>query len=91
MARIARPAGGRRHRFRYPAPGLPAFTGRASKSIRRLLARHGARITAPPESFLVGGLTGALAQGELGRACARGQRLSAVTASEASQGRRQAC
>ena len=36
--------------------GLPAFTGRASKSIRRLLAHHGARIAASPESFLVEGL-----------------------------------
>ena len=70
--------------------GLPTFTGRASKSIRRLLARHGARITASPESFLVGGLTGALAQGELGRARAWGERLSGVTASQASPGRRQA-
>ena len=70
--------------------GLPAFTGRASKSIGRLLAHHGARIAASPESFLVGGLTGALAEGELGRARAWGERLSAVTASEASPGRRQA-
>ena len=35
--------------------GPPAFTGRASKSIRRLLAHHGARIAASPESFLAGG------------------------------------
>ncbi len=69
--------------------GLPAFTGRASKSISRLLARHGARIAAPPESFLVEGMTGALAEGELGRARAWGERLSGVTASEASS-RRQA-
>jgi hypothetical protein len=69
--------------------GLPAFTGRASKSIRRLLARHGARIAASPESFLVEGLTGALAGGELGRARAWGERLSGVTASGASPGRGQ--
>ena len=75
MAGIARPAGGRRRRFRYPAPGLPAFTGRASKSIRGLLARHGARIAAPPESFLVEGLTGSLVEGELERARAWGERL----------------
>ena len=56
--------------------GLPAFTGRASKSIRRLLAQHGARIAVPPESFLVEGLTGALAGGELGRARAWGERLT---------------
>ena len=48
--------------------GLPAVTGRASKSIRWLLAHHGARIAASPGSFLVEGLTGALAGGELGRA-----------------------
>jgi Flavodoxin domain len=70
--------------------GLPAFTGRASKSIGRLLARHGARIAAPPESFLVKGLTGALAERELERARAWGERLSGVTASEASPGRRRA-
>jgi hypothetical protein len=63
--------------------GLPAFTGRASKCIRRHLARHGARIAASPESFLAGGLTGALAEGGLGRARAREERLSGVTASEA--------
>jgi len=55
--------------------GLPAFTGRASKSIRRHLARHGARIAASPESFLVTGLAGGLAGGELERACAWGQHL----------------
>jgi len=70
--------------------GLPAFTGRASKSIRRLLARRGARIAASPESFLVEGLTGALAEGELGRARAWGERLSGVTTSGAPPGRRQA-
>jgi hypothetical protein len=64
--------------------GLTAFTGRASKSIRRLLARHGARIAASPESFLVEGLTGAVVGGELGRARAWGDRLSGVTAPGAS-------
>jgi len=48
--------------------GLPAFTGRASRSIRRHLAHQGARIAAPPESFLVEGFTGALVEGELDRA-----------------------
>ena len=72
MARIARPAGGRRRRFRYPAPGMPAFTGRASKSLRRLLAHHGAPVAASPGSFLVEGLTGALVEGGLGRARAWG-------------------
>ena len=56
--------------------GLPAFTGRASKSIRRRLAHHGARIAASPGSFLVEGLTGALAEGELERARAWGERLT---------------
>lgn len=70
--------------------GLPTFTGRASKSIRRLLAHHGARLAASPESFLVEGLTGALAEGGLGRARAWGERLGGVTASEASPGGRQA-
>ncbi len=41
---------------------------RASKSIRRHLARHGPRIAASSESFLVEGLTGALVEGELERA-----------------------
>ncbi len=66
--------------------GLPAFTGRASKSIRRLLAHHGARIAASPESFLVEGLTGALVEGELGRARAWGERLSGMTAAGAPPG-----
>jgi len=56
--------------------GLPAFTGRASKSIRRHLAHQGARIAASPESFLVEGLTGALVEGELERARAWGERLT---------------
>ncbi len=68
--------------------GLPAFTGRASKSIRRLLVHHGARIAASSESFLVEGLTGALVEGELGRARAWGERLSGVSASESSSRRR---
>lgn len=33
--------------------GLTAFTGRASKTIARHLARHGFTMVAPPESFLV--------------------------------------
>ena len=66
--------------------GLAAFTGRASNSIHRLLAHHGARIAASPESFLVEGLTAALAGGELERARAWGEHLGAVTAA----GRRQA-
>ncbi len=70
--------------------GLPAFTGRASKSIRRHLAHHGAPIAGPPGSFLVEGLTGGLVKGELERARAWAERLSRVTASGASSRRRQA-
>ena len=89
MARIAGPLEVAGAAFDTRLQGLPAFTGRASKSIRRLLAHHGARIAASPESFLVGGLTGALAEGELGWARAWRELLSGVTASEASPGRRQ--
>jgi Flavodoxin len=32
---------------------LPVFTGRASRSISKLLKQHGFRLIAPPESFLV--------------------------------------
>jgi len=64
--------------------GLSAFTGRASKSIRRLLARHGARIATSPESFLVEKAPGPLAKGELGRARAWGHRLTSSGSSEAS-------
>ena len=32
---------------------LPVFTGRASRSIGKLLKQHGCRLIAPPESFLV--------------------------------------
>jgi hypothetical protein len=70
--------------------GLPGFTGRASKSIRRHLAGHGARIAAPPESFLVEGLTGALVEGELERARAWGQRLTRSDCLRGVAGRRQA-
>ena len=70
--------------------GLPAFTGRASKSIGRRLARHGARIAAAPESFLVGGLTGALAEGELERARAWAERLTQSDCLRGVAGRRQA-
>jgi flavodoxin len=70
--------------------GLPAFTGRASKPIRRHLARHGARIAAPPESFLVEGLTGGLAEGELERARAWAERLTRSDCLRGVAGRRQA-
>ena len=34
--------------------GVPLFTGRAGRGIARLLRRHGYRLIAAPESFLVG-------------------------------------
>ena len=55
---------------------LPGRATAKSTSIGRLLAHHGARIAASPESFLVEGLTGALVEGELERARAWGQRLA---------------
>jgi flavodoxin len=70
--------------------GLPALTGRASKSICRHLAHHGARIAASPESFLVEGLTGALVEGELGRARAWGERLTRSDCLQSVVKRRQA-
>ena len=33
--------------------GAPVITGRASRAIARLLKRHGYRLVAAPESFLV--------------------------------------
>jgi len=45
----------------------PAFTGRASRGIRKLLKRHGYHVIAAPESFLVTSRN-ALLGGELGRA-----------------------
>ena len=77
-------------RFRYPAPGTAGVHWPGVEVHPPALAHHGARIAASPESFLVEGLTGALAEGELERARAWGERLSGVTASEASPGRRQA-
>jgi hypothetical protein len=49
-----------------------------------------ARIAAAPESFLVQGLTGALAGGELERARAWGQRLTRSDCLRGVAGRRQA-
>jgi len=59
-------------------------------SLGRHLARHGARIAASPESFLVKGLTGALAEGELERARAWAQRLTQSDCLRGVAGRRQA-
>lgn len=57
--------------------GVPAFTGRASRIIGRLLKRHGYRLIAVPESFLVGPAS-TLLDGEASRARRWGVALSAA-------------
>jgi hypothetical protein len=57
--------------------GAPLFTGRASRGISRLLAGHGCRMLAAPESFLVSkGDT--LRDGEAARARAWGAMIGAA-------------
>ena len=51
--------------------GLPAFTGRASRGIARVLIRRGCRLLVPPESFLVS-KKNTLLSGEAARACSWG-------------------
>jgi hypothetical protein len=58
--------------------GVPAFTGRASRPIARLLKRHGRRLVAAPESFLVGSQN-TLLDGETARARRWGMTLGAVS------------
>ena len=58
--------------------GVPAFTGRASRPISRLLKRHGYRLVAAPESFLVGSKN-TLLDGEAARAHRWGMTLGAVS------------
>ena len=58
--------------------GVPAFTGRASRPIARLLKRHGYRLVAAPESFLVGSQN-TLLDGEAARARRWGMTLGAVS------------
>ena len=60
--------------------GVPVITGRASRAIARLLKRHGYRLAAAPESFLVSWET-TLLDGEAGRARRWGMTLG--TASKA--------
>ena len=57
--------------------GVPALTGRASRGISRLLRRHGYRLVAPPESFVVTKLN-TLLDGESSRACRWGEALAAA-------------
>lgn len=51
--------------------GLPAFTGRASRGIARVLIRKGCRLLLEPESFLVS-KKNTLLPGEAARACSWG-------------------
>ena len=55
----------------------PAFTGRASRGIRKLLKRHGYHVIAAPESFLVTSRS-ALLGGEAGRARRWGASLGII-------------
>ena len=57
--------------------GVPALTGRASRGISRLLRRHGYRLVAPPESFVVTKLN-TLLDGESSRARRWGEALAAA-------------
>ena len=56
--------------------GVPLFTGRASRGIARLLAGHGCRMFAAPESFLVS-KKDTLRAGEAARARAWGAMIGA--------------
>lgn len=58
--------------------GVPAFTGRASRPMARLLKRHGRQLVAAPESFLVGSQN-TLLDGETARARRWGMMLGAVS------------
>jgi hypothetical protein len=58
--------------------GVPAFTGRASRPLARLLKRHGYRLIAAPDSFLVGSQK-TLLDGEAARARRWGMMLGAVS------------
>ena len=58
--------------------GVPAFTGRASRPIARLLKRHGRRLVAAPASFLTGSQN-TLLDGEAARARRWSMTLGAVS------------
>ncbi len=60
--------------------GVPAFTGQASRGIGRLLKRHGYRLIAAPESFLVG-QQNTLLEGEAARARRWGAALGVIATS----------
>jgi menaquinone-dependent protoporphyrinogen IX oxidase len=57
--------------------GAPVLTGRASRGISGLLTRHGYRLVAPPESFLVTKVN-TLVDGESSRARRWGEALAAA-------------
>jgi hypothetical protein len=58
--------------------GIPAITGRASRAIARLLKRHGYRLAAAPQSFLVSWET-TLLDGEADRARRWGMTIGAAS------------
>ena len=58
--------------------GVPAFTGRASRPIAKLLKRHGYRLVAAPESFLVSSQS-TLLDGEADRARRWGMTIGAAS------------
>ncbi len=60
--------------------GVPAFTGRASRGIGALLKRHGYRLVAAPESFLVS-RRDTLLDGEAARARRWGAALGVIATS----------
>jgi len=60
--------------------GVPAFTGRASRIIGRLLKRHGYGLIAAPESFLVGPQS-TLLDGATARARRWGAELGVIASS----------
>lgn len=59
--------------------GAPVLTGRASRGISRLLARHGYRLLAAPESFIVS-KRNTLLDGEAARARSWGATIAAAAA-----------
>lgn len=59
--------------------GVPTSTGQASRRIARMLRRHGCRIIAAPESFLVTPRS-TLADGEAARARRWGEALAVIAA-----------
>ena len=60
--------------------GVAAFTGHASRGIGKLLKRHGYRLIAAPESFLIGQQT-TLLDGEAARARRWGAALGVIATS----------